>query len=109
VIEPLIERSNSIAIAGAGRVAQALGRLLSEGGQPVVAIAGRHPERTARAARFIGAYTTPATVEKLPTLASHILIAVSDTAVEPVAAVLLDPGFAMGLLSIRAVQRGQRR
>jgi len=55
VIEPLIEGSNSIAIAGAGRVAQALGRLLSEGGQPVVAIAGRHPERTARAARFIGA------------------------------------------------------
>jgi len=74
-------------------VAQALGRLLSEGGQPVVAIAGRNPERTARAARFIGARTTPSTIEELPALASNILIAVSDTAVEPVAAVLARSGF----------------
>lgn len=75
-------------------MAQALGRLLSEGGQPVVAIAGRNPERTARAAaRFIGARTTPSTIEELPALASNILIAVSDSAVEPVAAVLARSGF----------------
>ena len=93
----MIDGSNSIAIAGTGRVAQALGRLLSEGGQPVVAIAGRNPERTVRAAQFIGARTSPSTIEKLPNFASHILIAVSDTAVEPVAAVLARSGFRKGI------------
>src|SRR6266481_8565157 len=81
----MLNKRVSIGIAGAGRVAQVLGRLLSESGQPVVAIAGRNPERTAGAARFIGIHTTPTTFEKLPALASRILIAVSDTAVEPVA------------------------
>jgi Trk K+ transport system NAD-binding subunit len=42
-------------IAGAGRVAQALGRVLAESGQRVVAVPGRDPERTAQAARFKGA------------------------------------------------------
>jgi predicted short-subunit dehydrogenase-like oxidoreductase (DUF2520 family) len=93
----LIDNGKSIGIAGTGRVAQALGRLLSQGGQPVVAIAGRNPERTARAARFIGAHTTPMTVEELPALASHILIAVSDSAVEPVAALLARSGFQRGV------------
>src|SRR5258708_27459974 len=78
----MINKRVSIGIAGAGRVAQVLGRLLSESGQPVVAIAGRNPERTAAAARFIGTHTTPTTLEKLPALASRILIAVSDTAVQ---------------------------
>ena len=43
-----------IGIVGTGRVAQTLGRLLSENGRPVAAIAGRNPERTALAALFIG-------------------------------------------------------
>ena len=46
-----------IGIAGTGRVAQALGRYLIERGQPVMAIAGRDPERTAQAARFLNACT----------------------------------------------------
>jgi predicted short-subunit dehydrogenase-like oxidoreductase (DUF2520 family) len=87
----------SIGIAGTGRVAQALGRLLNEGGQPIVAIAGRDPERTARAARFIGACTTPTTIEDIPALASHLLIAVSDSAVEHVAALLARSGFTQGV------------
>jgi len=69
--------ANSIGIAGTGRVAQALGRLLSEKGQPVVAIAGRNPERTMLAAEFIGPRTAPVTIEELPIRASRILIAVS--------------------------------
>jgi predicted short-subunit dehydrogenase-like oxidoreductase (DUF2520 family) len=93
----MIESANSIGIAGTGRVAQALGRLLNEGGQPVVAIAGRNPERTTRAARFISARTTSATLEELPALASHLLITVSDTAVEPVAALLARYGFQRGV------------
>jgi len=44
----------SIGIAGTGRVAQALGRLLRERGEPVVAVAGRNAGHTARAAEFIG-------------------------------------------------------
>ena len=73
----------SIGIAGTGRVAQALGRLLRERGEPVVAVAGRNPGRTARAAEFIGvAAVLP---RQLPERAGRILIAVSDTALAAVA------------------------
>jgi predicted dinucleotide-binding enzyme len=77
-----------IGIVGTGRVAQTLGRLLSENGRPVAAIAGRNPERTALAALFIGGRTTPVTIEELPALSSHVLIAVSDRGVKPVAEIL---------------------
>jgi|tagenome__1003787_1003787.scaffolds.fasta_scaffold20957049_2 predicted short-subunit dehydrogenase-like oxidoreductase (DUF2520 family) len=87
----------SIGIAGTGRVAQALGRLLNEGGQPIVAIAGRNPEGTARAARFISAGTTPTTIEEIPAFASHLLIAVSDSAVEHVATLLARSGLERGI------------
>lgn len=87
----------SIGIAGTGRVAQALGRVLSEGGQPVVAIAGRNSQRTERAARFVGTHTISASIEELPALASHVLIAVSDTAVESVAFLLARSGFQDGV------------
>ena len=97
ILQPVIDSGSPIGIAGTGRVAQALGRLLSEAGQPVVAIAGRNPERTARAAHFIGSRTTPVRIEGLPARASRLLIAVSDTAVEPVAALLARSGFQCGV------------
>jgi predicted short-subunit dehydrogenase-like oxidoreductase (DUF2520 family) len=84
-------------IAGAGRVAQALGRVLIECGQRVVAVAGRDPERTAQAARFISADTSPTTIEDIPSHASHLLIAVSDDAVENVALRLSRCGFQRGI------------
>ena len=90
-------RFGHIGIAGTGRVAQALGRYLIERGQPVMAIAGRNPERTAQAARFLSACTMPAKIQDLPAFASHILIAVSDAAVEPVAALLARSGFRRGI------------
>lgn len=93
----MIPRPHSLAIAGTGRVAQALGRLLSERGQPVVAIAGRNPERTARAARFISSRTTAVAIQEIPHLASHLLIAVSDSAVECVASLLARSGFQRGV------------
>ena len=74
-------RFGDIGIAGTGRVAQALGRYLIERGQPVVAVAGRNPERTAQAAHFLNACTRPVKIQDLPAMASHILIAVSDAAV----------------------------
>ena len=86
-----------IGIVGTGRVAQTLGRLLSENGRPVAAIAGRNPERTALAALFIGGRTTPVTIEELPALSSHVLIAVSDRGVEPVAEILAKSGFRCGV------------
>ena len=96
-IKRMTDNGSSIGIVGAGRVAQALGRILSEGGQPVMAIAGRNPERTAKAAEFISPITTPSTIEELPRHASHVLIAVSDVAVEPVAALLARSGFHRGV------------
>jgi predicted short-subunit dehydrogenase-like oxidoreductase (DUF2520 family) len=93
------ERSKSgpIAIAGAGRVAQALGRLLLEGGEPVVAMAGREPECTARAAAFVGAGVVPASFENLPTRATQILIAVPDDALIEVADRLAQGGMSAGV------------
>lgn len=90
-------RFGYIGIAGTGRVAQALGRYLIERGQPVMAIAGRNQERTARAARFLNPCTTPVKIRDLPAHASHILIAVSDAAIEPVAALLARSGFRRGV------------
>jgi predicted short-subunit dehydrogenase-like oxidoreductase (DUF2520 family) len=89
--------TRTIGIAGAGRVAQALGRFLIQRGERVVAIAGRNPERTARAARFIGPAARPTAIQELPDVASHVLIAVSDAAVEPVAAILAQSGFRRGV------------
>ncbi|HEY1206187.1 MAG: Rossmann-like and DUF2520 domain-containing protein [Bryobacteraceae bacterium] len=84
----------SIGIAGTGRVAQALGRLLRERGEPVVAVAGRNPERTARAAEFIGA--TAFLPRQLPQRADRILIAVSDSALAEVARNLAHAGMDRG-------------
>jgi predicted short-subunit dehydrogenase-like oxidoreductase (DUF2520 family) len=70
---------------------------LAENGQPVAAIAGRNPRRTALAALFIGGRTTPVTIEELHALSSHVLIAVSDRGVEPVAELLAKSGFRCGV------------
>lgn len=75
------------AIAGAGRVAQALGRLLRERGETVAAVASRDPEHARAAAAFIGGAEAVAYAE-LPGRAGSILIAVPDDALGPVAALL---------------------
>src|SRR5580692_426953 len=87
----------SIGIVGAGRVAQALGRSLSDSGQPVVAIAGRDSARTA-AARFIGSRNAPVAIAEIPAVASRVLIAVSDSAIESVASILAQSGFRRGIV-----------
>ena len=78
----------SIGIAGAGRMGQALGRLLHDRGQPIAAIAGRNPERTASAAAFIHRNVLPVTCAELPRHAARILICVPDDALEDVAHIL---------------------
>ncbi len=88
-------RKQAIGIAGAGRLGQALGRLLRDAGEPVAAIASRHPERAAAGADFIGGVQA-ATYQRLPRLAGRILIAVSDEAVAEVAAILAEAGMEGG-------------
>ncbi len=75
----------AVGIAGSGRLAQALGRLLVQRGEPVVAIAGRDPIRTRLAAEFIGNDVAPVGFSELPARASRFLIAVSDAAIGDVA------------------------
>lgn len=87
----------AIAVAGTGRVAQALGRLLAEKGVPVVAVAGRDPGRTRAAAAFISRRTEAAHINALPSLARRILIAVSDAAIAEVAAALASAGMKEGI------------
>jgi predicted short-subunit dehydrogenase-like oxidoreductase (DUF2520 family) len=86
-----------IGIAGTGRMAQALGRLLRERGEPVVAVAGRNPERTARAAEFIGGAAAAVGFAELPVRADRILIAVSDGAIPAVACALAEAGANRGI------------
>ncbi len=80
--------SEPIGIAGSGRLAQAIARLLRERGEPVVCVAGRDPVRTGLAAEFIGGGVEPVGYAELPGRASRFLIAVSDSALKDVAEAL---------------------
>ncbi len=80
--------STPIGIAGTGRVARALGRLLRESGAPLVCIAGRSAARSRDAADFIGPPVTAVEFRELPRVARRILICVPDAAIDLVAASL---------------------
>ena len=75
----------NVAIAGAGPVAQALGRALRECGSEVACIASRTPGHADAAALFIGGGTRAVSYREIPLCASHALIAVSDRAITAVA------------------------
>jgi predicted short-subunit dehydrogenase-like oxidoreductase (DUF2520 family) len=87
-----------IAIAGAGAVAQALGRLLVDSGAHVVALAGRNPAKAAVAARFIGPAVRAVSVAELPALAAHIIVSVSDEGIPVVAETLAAAGMRAGIV-----------
>jgi len=86
-----------IAIAGAGRIGQALGRLLRERGECIAAVAGRNPERAAYAAAFVGGAAKAATYAEIPQHAARVLIAVPDDAIRDVARILAAAGMHRGL------------
>jgi predicted short-subunit dehydrogenase-like oxidoreductase (DUF2520 family) len=89
-----------VAIIGAGAVAQTLGRLMAEQGERIVALAGRSRPRADRAARFIGGVTGAIQVvecSEAPRLATRILIAVNDQAIESVAETLAAAGMRSGI------------
>ena len=84
-----------IGIAGAGRLGQALGRLLRERGEPVVAIASRDLAHARAGAAFIVGVEAVSYTE-LPARASRVLICVADDAITPVAHILADAGMRTG-------------
>lgn len=81
-----------IGIAGSGRLAQAMGRLLKEAGQPVTVVAGRRIEAAQIAASFIGAPLHVDDVASFVKSCNDVLIAVSDDALEQVASRLASAG-----------------
>jgi predicted short-subunit dehydrogenase-like oxidoreductase (DUF2520 family) len=80
--------ASPVGIAGAGRVAQALGRLLHAAGQPVAFIASRSLEHARAAAAFIGPDVQAVGYSELAQHAHRILIAVPDSALQSVASTL---------------------
>jgi predicted short-subunit dehydrogenase-like oxidoreductase (DUF2520 family) len=86
--------TSAIAIIGAGRLGTALGRVLRDRGANVVAIASRNPEYAQRAAQFIG--VQPVNIERIPALASRVIISVNDDAIASVAGQLRGAGFVSG-------------
>ena len=108
-----------MAIVGTGRVAQAFGRLLTDAGLPPVAVGGRTVAHAERAASFIlhlrpagyGAQAQPApmkaaSIADIPSLADHVLIAVSDAAIAEVADELARGGMAGGVALHTSGARG---
>jgi len=87
--KPVLE---PVAIAGAGKMGQALGRLLRERGEIVAAVASRRPEQAMAAASFVGGGAIAAACRDLPRYATRILIAVPDEAIPDVARVLAEAG-----------------
>jgi predicted short-subunit dehydrogenase-like oxidoreductase (DUF2520 family) len=89
--------TDPILIAGTGHVAQAMGRLLAEQGEPVLAVAGRDPARAAAAAAFIGHGAKCAALNAPPKRATRVLVAVSDNAIGEVARTLAEAGVKRGV------------
>jgi predicted short-subunit dehydrogenase-like oxidoreductase (DUF2520 family) len=87
-----------IAIIGSGSVAQALGKLLYIEGQPVVALSSRNLDHASRAAAFINPAIRVVACSEIPSLASRVLIAVSDDAISEVGETLVTSGMRKGMV-----------
>lgn len=88
----------TIGIAGAGRIAQALGRLLFQQGQPVAVVASRSRSSAERAARFVGPSIRAVDYSQLPERAERLILAVADDALDEVAGTLEEAGMDRGLI-----------
>lgn len=85
-----------IGIAGAGRIGQALGKILHDAGQPVVAIASRTQKHASSAAAFIGREVAAVSYTDLPRSCSRLIIAVPDDALPAVVCLLAESGWKDG-------------
>jgi predicted short-subunit dehydrogenase-like oxidoreductase (DUF2520 family) len=98
-------RATPIGIAGAGRLARAIGCLLRDSRQPLASIASRTPARAQAAAEFIGAGIEAVTYADLAKHTQRILIAVPDDALEPVADTLvIDRGIVLHTCGARGAE-----
>ena len=88
----------AIGIAGAGRMAQALGRLLFQHGQPIVVMASRSRSKARRAARFVGPSVRAVDLSQLPAQADRLIVAVADDALFEVAGTLAEAGMDAGMI-----------
>lgn len=87
-----------LAIAGAGRMGQALGRLLRERGESIAAVASRSADRAAQAAAFVGGGARAVSYVELPRVSRRILIAVPDDAIAQIAGTLAVAGMHGGVV-----------
>jgi len=94
---PMTVSHAPIAIAGGGRLGRALGRILREAGEPVVAVACRGAGHAAQAAAFIGPGVRAARLEELPGLAGRILVTVPDRAITDTSEALTSAGMNGGV------------
>ncbi len=88
----------AIGIAGAGRIAQAFGRLLFQYGQPIAVMASRSQSSAQRAARFVSPSVRAVDYSQLPAQAERLILAVSDDALPEVAETLAEAGMDSGLI-----------
>ena len=88
----------AIGIAGAGRMAQALGRLLFQHGQPIAFIASRSRSRAQRAARFVSPSVRAVDYSQLPAQVERLILAVADDALPEVAGTLAEAGMDAGMI-----------
>ncbi len=88
----------AIGIAGAGRMAQALGRLLFQHGQPIAVMASRSRSKAQRAARFVGSSVRAVDYSQLPAQADRLIVAVADDALPEVAGTLAEAGMDAGMI-----------
>lgn len=88
----------AIGIVGAGRMAQALGRLLFQHGQPIVVMASRSRSKARRAARFVGPSVRAVDLSQLPAQADRLIVAVADDALFEVAGTLAEAGMDAGMI-----------
>jgi predicted short-subunit dehydrogenase-like oxidoreductase (DUF2520 family) len=89
--------NHPVAIAGAGVLAQALGRALSIRGATIVALASRSRSRAEQAAAFVGPLVQAVEYSDLPRLASHVIVAVSDEGIAAVAQAIAAGGMRSGV------------
>ena len=85
-------------IVGTGRVAQAVGRILADAGQPPVAVAGRSQAHAERAASFISPRVKAIRLADVPAAADHVLLAIADDSIALVAEQLARAGMSSGVV-----------
>ena len=87
----------SVGIAGAGPVAQAFGIALQDCGIPIDCIASRNLQHAKAAAKRLGDSVRAVIYPDLSLRVSHVIIAVTDQAITPVAELLASPNAKLGI------------